>query len=127
MARPYAAWRCTLGEVLCAHGALSDTIEFVATGSVAVTVPALGSDGGPVRVRRMTGRTVVGEMGFFRAHPRTASVIAEEPALVYVLTRAAYARLLADEPRLAAELLQFVVRALSDSVETANREITALL
>lgn len=115
------------GDVLCAHGALSDTIEFVAAGSVAVTVPSLVSDERPVRVRRMTGRTVVGEMGFFRALPRTASVIAEEPALVYVLTRGAYARLLAEEPRLAAELLQFVVRALSDRVETANREITALL
>ena len=115
------------GEELCAHGAQSDTIELIAAGSVAVTVPGLGGDGGPVRVRRMTGRTVVGEMGFFRGLPRTASVIAEEPTLAYVLTRTAYARLLAEEPRLAAELLQFVVRALSDRVEAANREITALL
>jgi SulP family sulfate permease len=116
-----------VGEVLCAHGAPSDTIELVAAGSVAVTVPGLGSADGSVRVRRMTGSTVVGEMGFFRGQPRAASVVAEEPALVYVLTRAAYVRLLAEEPRLAAEFLHFVVRALSDRVESANREITALL
>jgi SulP family sulfate permease len=116
-----------VGEVLCALGAPSDTLELVAAGSVAVTVPALGSGNGTVRVRRMTGSTVVGEMGFFRGSPRAASVVAEEPALVYVLTRQAYMRLLAEEPRLAAEFLHFVVRALSDRVEAANREITALL
>lgn len=113
------------GEELCAHGAPSDTIELVARGSVAVMVPGLGSE--VVRVRRMTGCTVVGEMGFFRRLPRAASVVAEAPALVYVLDRAAYDRMLAREPRLAAELLQFVVRALADRVEAANREITALL
>ena len=113
------------GEVVCALGAPSDTIELVAAGSVAVLVPGLGSE--VIRVRRMTGRTVVGEMGFFRGQPRAASVMAEEPAVVYVMTRAAYARLLADAPGLAAAFLEFVVRALSDRVEAANREITALL
>jgi SulP family sulfate permease len=113
------------GEIVCALGAPADTIELVAAGSVAVVVPGLRN--GPIRVRRMTGCTVVGEMGFFRRKPRAASVIAEEPAVVYVLTRTAYERLLATEPALCATVLQFVVRAMSDRLEAANREIGALL
>ena len=35
----------------------------------------------------MMGYTVVGEMGFYRQVPRTATVIAEEPSVVYRLTR----------------------------------------
>lgn len=113
------------GEVVCALGAPSDTIELVVAGSVGVLVPGLGAE--VVRVRRMTGRTVVGEMGFFRGQPRAASVVAEEAAVVYVMSRVAYMRLVASEPALATTFLEFVVRALSDRVETANREITALL
>jgi len=113
------------GEIVCALGAPADTIELVASGSVSVVVQGL--NGQPVRVRRMTGCTVVGEMGFFRRQPRAASVIAEEPAVVYVLTRGAYDRLLATNPTLCTTVLQFVVRALSDRLEAANREIGALL
>ncbi len=113
------------GEIVCALGAQADTIELVASGSVAVIVPGLG--GRPIRVRRMTGGTVVGEMGFFRRLPRAASVVAEERTIVYVLTRGTYERLLAEDPQLCAAFLQFVVRALSDRVDAANREITALL
>jgi SulP family sulfate permease len=113
------------GEIVCALGAQADTIELVASGSVAVIVPGLG--GRPIRVRRMTGGTVVGEMGFFRRLPRAASVVAEERTIVYVLTRGSYERLLAEDPQLCAAFLQFVVRALSDRVDAANREITALL
>jgi SulP family sulfate permease len=113
------------GEVVCALGAPADTIELVASGSVAVVVTGL--EDRPVRVRRMTVCTVVGEMGFFRHQPRAASVIAEEAAVVYVLTRAAYDRLLEADPALCAVVLQFVVRALSDRLEAANREIGALL
>lgn len=113
------------GEIVCALGAPADTIELVASGSVAVVVPGLNER--PIRVRRMTGCTVVGEMGFFRRQPRAASVIAEEPAVVYVLTRQAYERMLEADPMLCAVVLQFVVRAMSDRLEAANREIGALL
>lgn len=113
------------GEVVCALGAASDTIEMVAAGSVAVIVPGLGEHA--IRVRRMTGGTVVGEMGFFRALPRAASVLAEEPSVVYVMTRESYLRLQVSEPDLCAAFLEFVVRALADRVDVANREIAALL
>ncbi len=113
------------GEVVCALGAPADTIELVAHGSVAVMVPGLGPH--PIRVRRMTGRTVVGEMGFFRNLPRAASVMAEEPAIVYQMTRASYQRLLTADSALANRFLEMIVRSLANRVDVANREITALV
>lgn len=113
------------GDTLYAQGGPSDTFDLVASGSVAVTL--CDPDGRDVRVRRMSGHTVVGEMGFFRGLPRAASVIAERPSVVYVITRAAYQRMLDQEPELGAHFLQFIVRALSDRVEFANKEISALL
>jgi SulP family sulfate permease len=113
------------GEMLYAQGGPSDTVDLVASGCVAVIVR--DEDGRDLRVRRMAGHTVVGEMGFFRALPRAASVIAERPSIVYVMTRRAYEAMLAQEPELGARFLQFIVRALSERVEFANREIAALL
>lgn len=118
------------GDIVCRLGAPSDTIELVASGSVGVLVPGIGdkaTDGQMVRVRRMTGRTVVGEMGFFRGLPRAASVVAEERAVVYVMTRPGYQRLIERDPGLATRFLEFVVRVMANRMEVANREATALL
>jgi sulfate permease, SulP family len=113
------------GELLCTQGGAPDTIDLVAQGSVAVTIT--DDDGRAVRVRRMVGQTVVGEMGFFRGVPRAASVIADGPTVVFVLTRDRYTQLIADDPELGALFLQFIVRVLSDRVAFANKEIAALL
>jgi SulP family sulfate permease len=113
------------GELLCAQGGPPDTIDLVAQGSVAVTI--VDDEGRAVRVRRMVGQTVVGEMGFFRGVPRAASVIADGPTVVFVLTRENYTQLLAEDPELGALFLQFIVRVLSDRVAFANKEIAALL
>ena len=53
----------------------------------AVAITIIDEHGRPIRLRRMVGHTVVGEMGFYRGVPRTASVIAEEPTVIYRLTR----------------------------------------
>ncbi len=104
--------------------AAADTIDLVSAGSLTVTV---GS--GPGRgliLRRMARRTVVGEMGFFRHGRRTATVTAEPGAVVYTLTRDAYARLAAEEPEAAGAFLEFIIRALSDRLEFANTSLSAL-
>ena len=83
--------------------------------------------GRPIRLRRMVGHTVVGEMGFYRHVPRTASVIAEEPTVVYRLRREAFDRMQGADPEAAAALHKLIIRLLSDRLEFANREISALL
>ena len=113
------------GEFVCRQGEPSDAIHFIANGSVSIAL--VDGMGRGVRLRRMTGRTVVGEMGFFRDSPRTASVVADRAATVYVFSRARYEALVADDPALGQTLLEFIVKTLADRLEFANREIAALV
>lgn len=113
------------GGVLCAQGGASDSMELVVSGAVAVLFR--DGEGREVRVRRVVGRSVIGEMGFFRHQPRAASVVAETATVVQVMTREAYERLARDDPAAAARFLEFIVRQLADRMELSTREIAALV
>lgn len=113
------------GEFLFRQGEPADSVVLQASGSVAITI--IDEHERPIRLRRMVGHTVVGEMGFYRHVPRTASVIAEEPTVVYRLTRTAFDRMQEKDPAAAAALHKLIIRLLSDRLEFANREISALL
>jgi SulP family sulfate permease len=113
------------GAFLFRQGEPADSVVFQASGSVAITI--IDEHGRPIRLRRMVGHTVVGEMGFYRGVPRTASVIADEPTVVYRLTRTAFDRMQEEDPAAAAALHKLIIRLLSDRLEFANREISALL
>ena len=113
------------GEFLFRQGEPADSIVLQASGSVAITI--IDEHGKPMRLRRMIGHTVVGEMGFYRGVPRTASVIAEGPTVIYRLTRAAFDKMQEEDPAAAAALHKLIIRLLSDRLEFANREISALL
>ncbi|OFW72791.1 MAG: hypothetical protein A2W02_04795 [Alphaproteobacteria bacterium RBG_16_64_48] len=115
----------TNGEFLFHQGEPSDSVVLQASGSVAITI--IDEHGRPIRLRRMIGHTVVGEMGFYRRVPRAASVIAEGPTVIYRLTRAAFDKMQAEDPTAAAALHKLIIRLLSDRLEFANREISALL
>ena len=92
-----------------------------------VAIMIIDEHGRPIRLRRMIGHTVVGEMGFYRDVPRTASVVAEGPTVIYRLTRQAFDKMQAEDPFAAAALHKLIIRLLSDRLEFANREISALL
>ncbi|MET0301912.1 MAG: cyclic nucleotide-binding domain-containing protein, partial [Methyloceanibacter sp.] len=113
------------GEFLFRQGEAADSVVLQASGSVAITI--IDEHDRPIRLRRMVGHTVVGEMGFYRGVPRTASVIAEEPTVIYRLTRTAFDRMQEKDPAAAAALHKLIIRLLSDRLEFANREISALL
>jgi CRP-like cAMP-binding protein len=112
------------GETIYRQGEAANTIDFIASGSVAVIL----DDGRrpPRRVRRSAQQTVLGEMGFFRALPRAATIAAEGPVLIFTLSRANLARLQSEHPAIYEAFLQFVIRALSDRLELAHKEIAAL-
>lgn len=111
------------GTVLYEQDTPSDTIDLVVSGSVAVVMQSTDA---PLLIRRMSKKTVVGEMGFFRGNPRRATVSVEGESVIYALTRTAYDRLRAEDPELASAFLEFIVRALADRLEFANRGIAAL-
>jgi len=114
-----------VGEALFRQGEPPDSVEILASGCVAITIK--DQQGRPIRLRRMMGYTVVGEMGFYRQVPRTATVIAEEPSVVYRLTRESFDRMQTQDPTAASVFHKLIIRLLSDRLEFANREISALL
>jgi SulP family sulfate permease len=113
------------GEYLFRQGEPADSIVLQASGCVAITI--IDEHGRQIRLRRMIGHTVVGEMGFYRGVPRTAHVVAEAPTVVYRLTREAFDRMQEQDPPAAAGFHKLIIRLLSDRLEFANREISALL
>lgn len=112
------------GERLYLEGEPASSLDLIAGGSAIITIE---KEPGQVHlVRRMAKRTVVGEMGFFRNGPRTATVVAETETVIYTLTRDAYARMLAEDPETGAAFLDFIIRTLADRLEFANKGIAAL-
>ena len=113
-----------VGEALYRQGEPADSIGILASGGLLVT----GTDeqGHSIRLRRMVGHTIVGEMGFYRKIARSATVVAEEASVVYQLSREAFDRMHARDPQAAAALHQLIIRLLSDRLEFANRETAAL-
>jgi SulP family sulfate permease len=114
-----------VGECLFRQGEPSDSLVLLASGCVAITID--DEQGRPIRLRRMVGYTIVGEMGFFRQVPRTATVIAEEPSLIYRLTKTAFEEMQEKDPAAAVAFHKLIIRLLADRLEFANREISALL
>jgi SulP family sulfate permease len=112
------------GSVLYMQGSPADTIDLVITGRIAVSVAS--EPGLELVVRRMSTRTVVGEMGFFRGTVRTATVSADEPASIYTMTRASYEKLKTEEPEIGTVFLEFIARTLSDRLDFATQGIAAL-
>jgi SulP family sulfate permease len=112
------------GTTVCEQGEPSDSIELVVAGTIVVRFR--DGRGREVPIRRVVGRTIVGEMGFFRRQPRAASVAAEHTTVLRVMTRDAWERLSREEPKAARRFLELIVRQLADRVELSTREIAAL-
>jgi sulfate permease, SulP family len=109
--------------VLYEQGSPADAIDFIVSGRVTISI--IGEAGQTRRLRRLCERTVVGEMGFFRARTRTATVSIEQPAVLFTLSRDSFERMKQANPELATAFVAFIVRTLADRLEFANREIAA--
>lgn len=112
------------GEVVYAQGEASDSIDFIAAGALSVFRDT--GTGGRARLKRIATHSVIGEMGFFRRIPRAASVIADENAVLYSLSRASFQALRAEQPQLADDIYDFIIRVLADRLDFANSEVTSL-
>lgn len=111
-------------SVLYRQGDPADSIDFIAQGNLAIEID--DGSGKRLRVRRLATHSIVGEMGFFRQQSRSATVVADGPAVIFTLDRKNFERMLADDPKLAASFYEFVIHVLADRLEFANREITIL-
>jgi SulP family sulfate permease len=112
------------GHVLYRQGDPSDGIDLLASGTLAVDIAAAG--GALLRVRSIDTHTVVGEMGFFRQSPRSATVSSQGPATVYTLSRDNFVRMRREHPELANAFEDFILRVLADRITVSERAVAAL-
>jgi SulP family sulfate permease len=81
---------------------------------------------GPRTVRTVSAGGSVGEMGLFRAAPRTAHVLAEQPSRLLQLRRERLLAMARERPDLAAALYSLFVRQMADRLDQSTAQLAAL-
>ncbi len=118
--------RCALagGDMLCHQNDPADEMYFIESGRVAIDLAIEG--GAARRLRTLGPKTVLGEMGLYRAAKRSANVIVQEPSVVFKLSANAMRDIEAAHPQAAARFHAMVVRTVADRLEFSNILVGAL-
>lgn len=112
------------GDIIARAGENSDSMYFVWRGRIGV-IAATGN-GRTTRLRSLGPCTVVGELGLVSGQPRSATLQAEEPSVVCVLTLENYRKILSGKPELAQALLRYFMSVTAERLTFTNRTIVAL-
>lgn len=118
--------QCDLGaqEVVCAQGADAHSMFFVASGLVTAQLEIPGRD--PIRLITMGSGTVFGEMGLYTMAPRSASVVTNEPTVLYELDDEHLQLMQREDPDMATALHRFIVKLLAERISQTNTKVQHL-
>ncbi len=105
------------GTLLVAQGDDDAAFYILTEGSVAV----LAGDGAETEISRIAAPSVFGEVAFFDAAPRSASVRALTEGAAIRVTRDAFLALADWEPRIAQSMLMDLGRALAGRLRETTR------
>ena len=112
------------GASLFSEGDAGDRLYMVARGLVTITIRRFGGD--ESRIVTMAPGAVVGEAAFLDGGARAGTATVVEPAVVYVLTRAAFATIERDQPLVAAHLYANLARQLSHRLRVTTDNLRRL-
>lgn len=112
------------GTYLVRRGDPPDALYFIESGQL--TAQLESDDKGPVRLETVRGQTSIGELGFYLNIPRTASVVADEPTVVYRLSRARLQEMEKTDAEAATALHRIVINILGQRVRHLTRVVSAL-
>jgi len=112
------------GECLLRQGEKSDCLYFTESGQLSIYLNLESEE--QVRLQTLSARLIIGEMGLYRGTTRTASIVADEPSVVYGLPKATLERMKKDNPRLAVSLHEFIATQLADRLADTTRLLGAL-
>ena len=115
----------TTGDVVIVEGAEGSELFLVARGSASVRLRQ--EDGGVTRLASFSAGTVLGELAVLDRAPRSATVLADEELVCFVLTEAAFQELRARHPAIAIHLVINLAREVSGRLRRANRTIHHLV
>ena len=112
------------GDVIARQGEQAASMHFILEGRVGIIVDLPGNR--TARVRSLGRHTTVGEMGLISSSPRSATIQAEAPSVLYELDADAFERIKREQPALSQALLAYVVRVMTERLSFANRLIGVL-
>lgn len=112
------------GHEIIRQGDPAGDVYFLESGLL--TAQLVTGAGPPLRLRTMGPGTVVGEMSLYLGGERTASVIAEEPSVIYRLPESAFDLMDKQHPELGAAMHRFFARMLADRLSETLRSMSAL-
>lgn len=122
---PYLArHEFTPGDYLMKEGDPADFMYFIESGQVTAHLGAPGKN--PIRLETMQGGRTVGELGFYLGAPRSASVIVDQPSVIYVLSKEALKKMEAQDPEIASIFHRAMVLLLSERVTHLSRTVGTL-
>jgi sulfate permease, SulP family len=116
--------RVQAGHILIQQDQPPSGLFFIEKGGAEVELEL--NTGQRVRLRKMTG-TIVGEMSQYTGHPATASVITDQPGVIYFLSNDKLEEMEHKDPDLASGLHKFIARLLSERLTDSNHVVEALL
>jgi SulP family sulfate permease len=112
------------GDVIASQGEQARSMHFILKGRVGIIVRM--EDGRTVRVRSLGSHTTIGEMGLITSHLRSATIEAEVPSVLYVLSADAYERIKRENSALSQALLKYVITVMAERLSFASRVIGVL-
>jgi SulP family sulfate permease len=107
------------------QGDPSDGMYFVESGHVTTNLEVAPNRF--IRLRTMGAGSTVGEVGLYLLTPRTATVVATEPTVLYRLSMESLKLMEQQDPDLASRLHQWIVILLAEWLSDNNRTLEALL
>ena len=113
------------GETLFRQGEPGDKVYVLARGSVSVLSGVSGHRAAVRRLASFTPGVIFGETAMLDGGGRTATAVADEPSVVYVLTRANLDAIRAADPTLASQVLLNLAKQLSARLRFAAATIQA--
>ncbi len=113
------------GQYLVRRGDPPTEIYFVEAGVMDVQLERPGGE--TVRLRSFRGGATVGEIGLYLGIPRTASVVAAQPSVVYRLSAEALIRMRLEDPEVASLFHEWIARILAERLAANDRTIEALM
>jgi SulP family sulfate permease len=112
------------GETIVRAGDVADSMHFILDGRVGIMIAA--DDGRATRVRSLGRYTTIGEMGLVSQTPRSATIQAEVPSVLYALYTHQFEAIKAAAPGLSQKLLTYFVSVMAERLSFANRTIAVL-
>lgn len=101
-----------------------NSLFLLAKGAVTISVARPG--GGVIRFATLIPGVMFGEMALLERQPRSADATATTPIVVYEMDAAAFARLLAEEPALAARLTANMAREMAARLRVTSEQLRSV-